>query len=115
MKRGMASSSWEVADYASATGNRPVQKFYVALQEGDKTDFITVVQALREYGGTLRMPHPKPLGGRLFELRGGRVRVFYVFTGSQKALLLHGYLKQGQKAPKRELEVARKRVKEVLG
>ena len=53
--------------------------------------------------------------GKLWELKITRHRIFYVLIVGPVMVLLHAYKKQGQKAPPRELEVARKRMKGVLG
>jgi phage-related protein len=43
-----------------------------------------------------------------------RLSLFYVLLAADYMRVLHSYRKQGQKAPTRELEVAKKRLKEVL-
>lgn len=105
----------EIVEYVAGSGRRPVADFYKGLKnDGDRSDFIAVVKALGEFGYILQMPHSKPLGEKLFELRQGRMRIFYVFVGRHKAMLLHAYLKQGQKTPGDELKTARQRAREVL-
>jgi len=44
----------------------------------------------------------------------GGCRFFCVLLATDHMHVLHSYKKQGQKAPLRELEVARRRLKEVL-
>src|SRR3954469_21215729 len=55
------------------------------------------------------------IDGKLWELKITRHRIFYVIIVGPVMVLLHAYKKQGQKAPSRELDVGRKRMKEVLG
>ena len=107
---------WQIAEYvAKASGRRPLVEFYKGLKSvEDRTDFVAAVTALGEFGNALGMPHSRPLGDKLFELRQGRIRIFYVFSGKQSATLLHTFLKQGQKTPAGEIETARKRAREVL-
>lgn len=65
-------------------------------------------------------PISKPLvdsfGGGLYEVRtrtgAGIYRVLFCIDGSD-VVLLHGFMKKTQKTPKRELDLARKRQKEV--
>jgi phage-related protein len=111
----MMAAGWTVDFFKTAAGRQPVGDFFAGLTRKDAVDFAAVVRALGELGAALRMPHSKPLGDGLFELRAGRVRVFYVFQGVKRAVLVHAYLKQGQKAPKGEIEVARKRAREIAG
>jgi phage-related protein len=56
----------------------------------------------------------KLLDAELWEIKLSRHRVFYVLVQGPIMVLLHAYKKQSQKAPFRELEVARKRMREVL-
>ena len=58
--------------------------------------------------------HERAVGG-LWEIKVDAQRVFYVLIGGPTVVLLHAYRKQGQKAPRRELDVARERMKQVLG
>lgn len=67
-----------------------------------------------------RWPISKPLvgafGGGLYEVRtkldDNIYRVFFCIRGSVM-VLLHGFVKKSQKTPKRELDLARRRLKEV--
>lgn len=71
---------------------------------------------LAEYGIKLGLPHVKKvIGTELWELRilgGDSVRVFYVTTSGRVFLLLHGFIKKSQKAPKQEIKIALARLKE---
>ena len=44
----------------------------------------------------------------------GSYRLFYVTLKGKVMVLLHGYKKQSQKAPIKELKIAKQRMKEVL-
>jgi len=46
--------------------------------------------------------------------QGGGYRFFYITLKKDTMVLLHAYKKQSQKAPKNEIEIALKRLKEVL-
>jgi phage-related protein len=64
------------------------------------------------------MPVCKSLGKGLWEVRsnlsGGRIaRVIFCLRGNE-IYILHGFLKTTQKTPKQDLELARRRMKEVL-
>ncbi|MGQ0505990.1 MAG: type II toxin-antitoxin system RelE/ParE family toxin [Myxococcaceae bacterium] len=47
------------------------------------------------------------------ELKISQHRIFYVVIAGPEMVLLHAYKKQGQRAPPREIEVAKSRMKEV--
>lgn len=71
-----------------------------------------------EFGPNLGMPHTRSMGNRLFELRvkskEGIARVFYCTLVGEKIVMLHSFVKKTQKTPNRELQIARRRLKEVL-
>jgi len=64
------------------------------------------------------MPHTKPMGRGLFELRlkasEGISRVFYCTVSGRRVVMLHQFIKKTQKTPAREIEIARRRMKELL-
>lgn len=64
------------------------------------------------------MPHTRTMGGGLFELRlrGGEgiARIFYCTVVGRRIVMLHQFIKKSDKTPKRELEVAWRRMLEVL-
>ena len=54
---------------------------------------------------------------KLWEIRIKRNlshRIFYVVIVKNEMVLLHAYQKKSQKAPKKEIELAKKRMKEIL-
>ncbi len=80
-------------------------------------DYARIVELLMEFGPHLRMPHSRAMGDGLFELRPrsseGIGRVFYCFMINQRIVILHAFIKKTRETPKRELKLARKRMKEV--
>ena len=69
------------------------------------------------YGPDLGMPHTRAMGEGLFELRlkakEGVARVFYCTLIGKKIVMLHQFIKKTERTPLRELEKARRRMKEV--
>ena len=65
----------------------------------------------------LRAPHSEAMGDGLFELRpksrSGIGRAFYCYCSGRVITILHAFVKKTQKTPKRELAIARQRLKEV--
>jgi len=72
---------------------------------------------MEEYGPDLGMPHTRAMGGGLFELRlnarEGIARVFYCAIIDRRIVMLHHFVKKSQKTPRKELDTARRRLKEV--
>jgi phage-related protein len=69
------------------------------------------------YGPDLGMPHTRATGEGLFELRlkatEGIARVFYCTVVARRIVMLHKFIKKSEKTPRKELEIARRRMKEV--
>ena len=88
-----------------------------ALPIGIRASYTRLTELLEEFGLDLRMPHSRALGGGLFELRPkgkeGIARVFYCTQVGKKIIVLHSFIKKTNETPKRELEIARKRQREV--
>jgi phage-related protein len=84
---------------------------------GVLADYTRIVELLMEFGPQLRVPHSRPMGDGLFELRPrgseGIGRVFYCFVVDQHVIVLHAFIKKTQETPERELKLARRRMKEV--
>jgi phage-related protein len=68
------------------------------------------------FGPDLGMPHTRAMGGGLFELRikaaEGIARVFYCTVVDRRIVILHQFVKKSEKTPPKELEIARRRMKE---
>lgn len=84
-----------------------------------KARIINIVDLLIEHGPqNVREPYVKHIRGKLFEIRAkgkdGISRVFYFTMTGQRIVLIHGFIKKTQKTPKKELETAVARMKEIL-
>ena len=69
------------------------------------------------YGPDLGMPHTRAMSDGLFELRlkagEGIARVFYSTLVGRRIVMLHQFAKKSDKTRRKELETARRRLKEV--
>jgi phage-related protein len=65
----------------------------------------------------MREPHVKHLEGKLWEMRmigrDGIARAIYVTASGMRVVVLRLFVKKSQRTPRRELELARQRAKEV--
>jgi phage-related protein len=81
-------------------------------------DYARLVELLTEHGPILRLPHSRAFGDGLFELRprgrSGIGRAFYCFLMGKRVVVLHAFIKKSQQTPDKELNMARKRLKEVM-
>jgi phage-related protein len=101
--------------YRTSTGNEPVRDWLKALPSEVRKEIGSDIQQVQ-----WRWPVGKPLvdgfGGGLFEVRttahGGIYRVLFCFVGSTM-VLLHAFKKTSRQTPKADLDLARKRKKEL--
>jgi phage-related protein len=102
--------------YQSASGSEPVRDWLKELDDDDKRtigeDIATV-----EFAWPVGMPTCRSLGGGLWEVRSSlpsrrEARVIFAVI-QERMVLLHGFIKKAQKTPKVDLDVAKKRFKEI--
>lgn len=112
----MSDLEWNIIYYESSSGDIPVFDFIERLNPVAKSKVSNTFDLLAEYGVKLGRPHIKKVEGTdLWELRIlGRdsIRIFYIATSGRVFLMLHGFIKKSQKAPKKEIKVALSRLKE---
>jgi hypothetical protein len=99
---------WTLERFVLESGESPVQAFLDGLGGRDRVNALAVLKLLAERGNALKMPHSKPLGEGLFELRGGPVRLFYTFRPGRAIVLLDGLVKKRQDIPPRVLARVRR-------
>ena len=79
--------------------------------------FLRYAERMESFGPDLGMPHTQAMGGGLFELRlkgaEGIARVFYCTVVDRRIVVLHQFVKKTPRTPRRELETARRRMKDV--
>jgi phage-related protein len=95
-----------------------VEAEIASLAPGLVARFIRYAERMEGFGPDLGMPHTRAMGGGLFELRikaaEGIARVFYCTVVDRRIVFLHQFVKKSEKTPKKELEIARRRMKEVI-
>jgi phage-related protein len=105
---------WSIVFYTDRRGKCPPLEFVETLPLMEQAKVRNALRLLKEFGTNLGMPHAKPIQGKLWELRPGGIRLFYFAYINQQFVILHGYRKQSQKAPDFEVEIALRRMKELL-
>ncbi len=103
---------------AAASGRSYFEKFIQDLSTQDRAVILAVFQDIQMYGFEAKGCEFRQIESKLWEIKmrapNGGYRFFYVTLNLAHIHVLHSYKKQGQKAPAKELEVARKRLKEIL-
>ena len=106
----------ELAFYQTLTGNEPVRDWLIGLPLTNRREIGLDLQRV-QYRWPVGMPLVRPLGKGLFEVRtalpdGTIARVMICFyDGALYAL--HGFIKKTQTTPAPDMEIARKRQKDV--
>lgn len=104
--------------YNTTSGRSPVEDFIEALSKPDKARFAEVLVGLSEFGLSYARVTFKPLRGKLWEIKfqspGGGYRMAYVLVEQDEMVILHAFRKSTQKTPIKDLDLAEKRMKEVL-
>ncbi len=113
----MSDVHWDVDDYRTEAGGRPVREFLTGLSKPAKPKVYAALAMLEQYGNLLKMPRSKPMGAGLYELRiahsEGAIRILYCFRPERRIVLLHGFVKKTEQTSKGDLDVARSRKRAV--
>lgn len=95
-----------------------VEEEALELPAGILANFLRIVELIAEFGPDLGRPHTSPLGGGLFEIRAkgreGIARSVFCTAKGREIVVLITVIKKGNRIQPRYLEIARKRMKEVL-
>ena len=109
---------WKIVFYKKDNLEEPVKNFIVSLPCKERAKVVQEIENIRSEGIYLRPPFVKKITGRnykgLWELRvrsgSNYIRIIYFLHTKKTFVLLHGFKKKTNKTPKRELEIAKKRM-----
>ena len=91
-----------------------VQEEILSLPDSLAARYVILTRRMAAVGPNLGSPHTEAFGDGLFELRlkgqDGIARVFFCALFGRRVMMLHSFVK---KTPAREIDVARKRLKEI--
>ena len=90
----------------------------LAFPEGILANFLHIAELIEEFGPKIGMPYTRSTGSGLFEIRAkgkeGIARALYCNLTGKELVIVNAFIKKSQKTPRKELALARKRMKEVL-
>ena len=119
IKLDIITMEFTIEYYKDSAGNSLVDKFLLKLAETNEILFNKTSKGLAKLRNRAyhKEPLSKHLESGLWELRikAGTdiLRIIYTFSKGRIIILLHVFIKKRQKTPSGELEIARKRLKEV--
>ncbi|NQX87411.1 MAG: type II toxin-antitoxin system RelE/ParE family toxin [Halioglobus sp.] len=104
--------SWKITFF-----DQKVEDETLALPAGILANFLHVLELIEDFGPALGKPHTAPMGTGLFEIRAkgkeGIGRALFCTVKGQEIVILHSFVKKTQRTPKKEIEKARRRMKEL--
>lgn len=107
--------TWKITFY-----NEKVEKQTLSFPKSILANFIHIAEMIEALGPALGHPYTAPMGNGLFEIRAkgmeGIGRSLYCTMKGKEIIILNSFIKKTQKTqktPKKELELAKKRMNEV--
>ena len=101
----VSDSGWDVDDYRTSQGGRPVYDFLRKLTEDAYAKVTATLEMLARLGNRLEFPKSRPMGSGLFEVRvshpEGPFRILYCFRPRRLIMLLHAFVKKTEQTPKK--------------
>jgi len=104
---------WKITFYSDKVETQTLK-----FPSGILPNFLHISEMIEELGPNLGKPYVGALGSGLYEIRAkgkeGIGRSMYCVAKGREIVILHSFIKKSQKTPKKELDLAKKRMKEVL-
>jgi phage-related protein len=110
---------YSVEFYKDKDGNEPVKEYISSLAgKNDKDSRVNLnkirdyIKTLSEYGTRAGEPYVKHIEGEIWELRPLRNRILFFGYDGNKIILLSHFIKKTQKTPQREIDKAKRLMKD---
>lgn len=114
---------YEVIFYKDSHGREPLKDYLYELKQKSLTSksdrilfekILTYIKALEQYGTRTGAPIVKHIDGSIWELRPLNNRIFFFYWKDNAFVLLHYFIKKTKKTPSKELEQARRNLKDFM-
>lgn len=104
--------SWKVTFFSSK-----IKEETLRFPAGILANYLHILEIIEEFGPAIGKPYTAPMGNDLFGIRAkgkeGIGRSLFCTVKGKEIIILHSFIKKTQKTPKKEIEKARKRMKEL--
>lgn len=107
--------------YEDKNGSSPVYEYIKQLStnqnKNNRINFSKIndyIQMLSRNGAKVGEPYVKHIEDEIWELRPIKNRIFFASWKNNGFILLHYFHKKTKKTPKREIEQAKKNLKEII-
>lgn len=112
---------YKIRIFKDAQGNQPIKEYLKALASSSEKDsrirlrkIDYYFQTLREFGTRAGEHFVKHIDGDIWEIRPLRDRLFFFGWKDDVFVLLHHFEKKTKKTPKREIEQAKRNLKDFI-
>ena len=104
--------------WRTSSGKAPVRKYIDDIEsDEERAELFSALNGIQENGTDAIGVDFRQIEGKLWELKikthGKQHRIFYIVMKGSEMILLHAYLKKTQKAPTREIDIAKQRMKQL--
>lgn len=101
----------EIVDYIKELNTKAVTNKECRI---NFNKIVAYMDMLEEMGTRVGEPVTKHLDGEIWELRPLKNRFLYAYYKDNRFIMLHHFIKKTQKTPKREIERAKRNLKDYL-
>ena len=114
---------YEIEFYEDKNGKSEIADFIRELNQKSSTNkesrinfnkIAAYFDLLEEFGTRIGEPVTKHLDGEIWELRPLKNRLLYAYYKDNKFIILHHFIKKTQKTPRKEIEQAKRNLKDYL-
>ncbi|WP_256663521.1 type II toxin-antitoxin system RelE/ParE family toxin [Pseudomonas sp. C27(2019)] len=103
--------TWKVCFYPGT------EEQFLQMPNKIQARMLKLLELMEKHGANLGYPHTEAISGGLFEIRAkateGIGRALFCYLKGQHIYVLHAFVKKTQKTPRKDLDLARQRQKEV--
>ena len=104
--------SWKITFF-----NLKVKEETLNFPDGILANLLHILEIIEEFGPNAGKPYMASMGQGLFEIRArgkeGIGRSLFCTLKGKEIIILNSFIKKTQKTPKKEIDIARKRMKEI--
>jgi len=100
--------------FAQTGSGCPAGEFFDALEDSDKAKLMALFRLLGDQGGISNPEKVGRLGEGLYEFKSFQIRMPFAYARHERRLVIisHGFIKKRDKAPKEEIERAKRILEE---
>jgi phage-related protein len=97
--------------------DKKVEDETLGFPAGILANLLHILEMIEEFGPAIGKPHTAPMGEGLYEIRAkgkeGIGRSLFCTVKGKEVIILHSFIKKTQKTPRKEINKARIRMKEL--